>query len=98
MISVRHPASLRDPAGYLINCGNRLIRVIRPQFVSDYRLLLTGSWLQEQCQTGTVAAFSILDTNEAIELVGPEAANCLCLEHKVISFPSFPSEWPLEML
>jgi len=98
MTSVRHPASLRDPAGYLVKCGNRLMRVIRPEFVNEYRSLLTGSWLQEQCQAGTVAAFRIFDTDEAVGLVGLEAANCLCLEHDVIDFPSYPSEWPLEML
>jgi len=89
---------LRDPAGYLVKCGNRLIRVIRPEFVNECRALLTNSWLQEQCQAGAVAAFRTLHTDEAVELVGPEAADCLCVEHDVINFPSYPSEWPLEML
>lgn len=98
MASLKHPASLRDPAGYLVKCDNRLIRVIRPEFVNEYRLLLTGPWLQGQCQTGTVGAFRILHTDEAVGFVGPEAAECLCLEHDVIDFPSYPTEWPLEML
>lgn len=95
---VRHPASLRDPAGYLVKSGKRLLRVIRPESVREYCLLLTGPWLQQQCQARTIAAYRILDTDEAITLVGPDSANCLCLEHKVIRFPSFPTEWPLEML
>ncbi len=98
MTSVRHSASLRDPAGYLVKCGNRLIRVIRPEFVNEYRLLLTSSWLQELSQAGSVATYRILHTDEAVGILGHEVANCLCLEHEVISLPSYPSEWPLEML
>lgn len=98
MTSVRHPASLRDPAGYLVKCGSRLIRVIKPEFIVEYRLLLTSLWFQELCGAGTIAAFRILHPDEAVELVGPKAVDCLCLDHDVISFPSYPSEWPLEML
>jgi SAM-dependent methyltransferase len=98
MTSVRHPASLRDPAGYLVKCGNRLLRLVRPGFVDEYRSLFSGTWLQEEVQAGTVAAFRILPTDEAVELLGQEADNGLCLEHEVISFPSYPAEWPLEML
>jgi len=98
MINVRHPASFRDPAGYVIKCDNRLIRVIRPEFIEEYRELLATSWLHEQCQSRNVAAFRVLHVDDAIELLGHESADCLCLEHKIISFPSYPSEWPLEML
>ncbi len=98
MISAKHTASLRDPAGYLVKCENQLIRVIKPEFANEYRKLLTGSWLNDQCQAGTIAAFRFLSTDEAVSLVGIEAANCLCLDHTIISFPSYPSEWPLEML
>jgi hypothetical protein len=98
MTSCRHPASLRDPAGYLIECGNRLIRVIRPEFSTEYREILSSKWLQAQCQSRTVAAFRVLQPDEAVEVAGVEAAQGLCLEHGVISFPSYPSERPLEML
>ena len=98
MTSVRHPASLRDPAGYLVRCGARLVRVIRPDFVGVHQTLLTGPWVQGLCQSGAVSGFRVLPPGEAEALVGPESAGCLCLEHDVIGFPSFPSEWPLEML
>lgn len=98
MINIKHPASLRDPAGYLVNCGNRLIRVIRPEFVNEYQMLLSSPWLLEQCKVGTIAAFRILENYQATRLLGSKAANCLCLEHEVICFPSYPTEWPLEML
>ena len=98
MTSCRHSASLRDPAGYLVECGSRLIRVIRPEFSAEYREILSSNWLQAQCQSSTVATFRVLLPDEAVEVVGADAAQGLCLEHNVVSFPSFPSEWPLEML
>jgi len=94
----RHPASLRDPAGYLVQCGNRLLRVIRPDYKKEYYEILTSSWLNNKCKDHTVASFRILDTTEASGLIGHVANNCLCLEHDIIGFPSYPSEWPLEML
>ena len=97
-MSSRHPASLRDPAGYLVKCGDRLLRVIRPEYKTEYADLLSASWIKEECQNQNVASYHILGTPEALELIGPEAENCLCIEHNVISFPSFPTEWPLEML
>jgi len=97
-MSNKHPASLRDPAGYLVTCGDRLVRVIRPEYKAEYLELLNASWLQEECKHQNVASFRILGTREALELIGPEAENCLCVEHNVIKFPSFPTEWPLEML
>ena len=89
---------MRDPAGYLVHCGNRLLRIVTPEFVGEYRKIFAGLWLQEQQQAGVVAGFRILEPDEAVELVGADSINCLCLEHDVISFPSYPSEWPLEML
>jgi SAM-dependent methyltransferase len=97
-MSIKHPASLRDPAGYLLKYQDRLIRVIRHEYKTEYAALLSASWIQEECQKQNVASYHILCTPEALELVGPEAGNCLCIEHNVISFPSFPTEWPLEML
>ncbi len=98
MASARHPASLRDPAGYLVKIDDRLIRIVRPEYVGEYRALLSAVWLQEQCRSGAVSPFRMLGEEEAAELVGVEAADCLCVEHDAISFPSYPSEWPLEML
>ncbi len=89
---------MRDPAGYLVTCGGRLVRIVRPGYVGAHEGLLTGPWVQALCGSGAVSGFRILPADEAVALVGHEAVGCLCLEHDVIRFPSYPSEWPLEML
>lgn len=98
MIPTRHPASLRDPAGYLYESNGRLYRLIRPEFSGQYRQILESPWMLEQCSAGNIIEFRILQASEASTCIGSESDGSLCLEHKTVNFPSYPYEWPLEML
>ncbi|WP_052263265.1 methyltransferase domain-containing protein [Geobacter pickeringii] len=99
--------SFRDPAGRLHFIGPHLIRQIRAEAAPVYRSLLQGEVLRGLIASGDLIGTEILDGGHTVlahhcrrqECEPPLAAKeDLFLTHEVIPFPSFPSEWPAEML
>lgn len=78
----------RDPGGRLVFEGSRVLRLVNEAGMDAMRLLRESPVIQRQ-----VAAGRFIST----ELVSESVMGCV-LEHPRIEFPSYPVEWPAEML
>lgn len=98
--------SFRDPAGGLVALDGRLIRLVNSEGASDLQAFLASpvasSWMESRRLVATrtlagSAAEAVLGDERVQPLLarfGPE----LVLEHEPLEFPSYPYEWPPEML
>src|SRR5437660_678156 len=97
--------SFRDPAGSLCAIGDRILRVVAFG-ASDLQGFLSSNTARKYTAAGTVVRTSILTDSQAADaLADPDlrsvydALNAKTLvEHERIPFPSYPYEWPAEML
>ena len=98
--------SFRDPAGYLLNVDGRIIRMVRQPAVLDFTASLSSAAAREFTETGRLIHTRIMDSSEAQHLLRrmefaelPDREDVgIIAEHERIPFPSFPYEWPPEML
>lgn len=98
--------SFRDPAGHLLPFNGRILRVINQSGEPDLRAFLNSPTAQRLTDTGWLVRTKLLGPAEINEL--PTAAGLsgslaqseaiLVVEHERVPFPSFPYEWPPEML
>jgi len=73
---------------------------------SEFEAFLASSVVQRRVEAGQIIPYRVLDPSEACELAekyelteyGALARDDFILEHERIPFPSFPYEWPPEML
>ncbi|MBI4463056.1 MAG: methyltransferase domain-containing protein [Acidobacteria bacterium] len=102
----RSATSFRDPGGRLIQHEGRVVRFVAPGSVSDLEGFLVSATVERFGAAGNLVASRRMDPAEgrawlakagAADLGGPTEA-ALFLEHERIPFPSFPYEWPPEML
>ncbi len=84
-------ASFRDPAGSLLHLEGKLLRVVKPEAAADLGAFLASACAKEFFEQGLLPA----TTNLTPQASGQTE---LVLEHERIPFPSFPYEWPPEML
>jgi SAM-dependent methyltransferase len=99
-------ASFRDPDGRLLAVDGRIIRIIKKSAASDLQAFLTSSALTGFLKTGKLvrtdfleaAAIKSLSANETVTSALEDVGECVFVEHERIPFPSFPYEWPPEML
>jgi len=99
-------ASFRDPGGCLYRLDNRILRVINPRGEGDAKAFLTSSRGQALMESGRVIRSRLLSSAETMEqLADPDlrelynhANGCILVEHERLPFPSYPYEWPAEML
>lgn len=94
--------SLRDPAGCLLDAGDRLLRLVLPEAASHAiaalrspgvaRLVAEKSWIPSR----------LVEPEEAASAIALSPGDCvpgaLWLEHPKVFFPSYPAEWAPEML
>jgi SAM-dependent methyltransferase len=98
--------SFRDPAGRLIVAEGRILRWISHSHRDEFEAFLASSVVQRRVEAGQIISYRVLDPSEAGELAekyeltesGALARDDFILEHERVSFPSFPYEWPPEML
>lgn len=103
---LRPVSSFRDPAGRIIFAGGRVLRWISPAHRGEFEACLATSVVRGCIEAGRIASYRMLECSEACELVATYelkdsidlTKDDLFLEHEPISFPSFPYEWPPEML
>jgi hypothetical protein len=89
--------SLRDPAGYLIRDGGRLLRVVTLDGVPNARACLDSEVVKRwQAAGGFISVDELNDSDAARAIHSVSAA--MVLEHREIFFPTFPCEWSLAML
>ncbi len=89
-------ASFRDPAGRLHHQGGRLLRTVTPEGADCARLFIDSPAFTQFRDAGQFVDTRVLGHDEA-EAAG--LGDCaLALEHEPLFFPSYPAEWPAEML
>lgn len=98
--------SFRDPAGFCVQTGGRFFRVVTRAGLADFEAFLASPIGIEAIQKGWIVASRKLSMEEARELIpalggllaGVETGDAVVFEHERIPFPSYPCEWPAEML
>jgi 2-polyprenyl-3-methyl-5-hydroxy-6-metoxy-1,4-benzoquinol methylase len=101
------PFSFRDPGGVLVRAGERLFRIVNDRAAADLQVFLSSKVAGEFDKRGALVKTTSLDADETVALLGADEElrrvyesydGRMVLEHERIPFPSFPYEWPAEML
>ncbi len=87
--------SFRDPGGFVFHAGSRLLRAVEPSAFETLERFLASAPARALVAARRLVTTSLPDPREFALHV---PANYRLLEHERIPFPSFPSEWPPEML
>jgi SAM-dependent methyltransferase len=98
--------SLRDPAGTLILRHSRILRIISKAAIHDLLAFLASKQGKEHESSGKLVRTRLLSDSEMAEILqDPEVSKQArgievggIAEHERIPFPSYPYEWPPEML
>lgn len=94
--------SFRDPDGCLFVLPNRVVRLIKESAAAEIRGLIESPWFRKLIDAKQVVESRILPNDESQEFLircrGMVGHDGLVLEHERVDFPSFPYEWPPEML
>ncbi len=85
--------SLRDPSGKLVDWNGRLLRTVEPAVESTLRNVESNAALKAKIDSGHLISFRRLSASEI-----PWENAGLVLEHPRVWFPTYPTEWPAEML
>src|SRR5580765_4494612 len=88
-LDAKTPSSFRDPAGSVIRSRDRILRVVRPEFVAEMEAFLRTQIAREAVEFGTLISTQRLPSS---------SSNDALYEHERVPFPSYPYEWPAEML
>lgn len=99
-------SSFRDPNGALFCSESRIFRVVNAAGLADLRAFLSSAAARKWAESGRLVRTQALDDAAQNELLrDPRVAELFAgihgaaiLEHERIPFPSFPYEWPPEML
>ena len=94
--------SFRDPSGRVVIADNRAFRVVDPDSQETLTAFLTSPLSSELVDREMLVNTRIVEDPELreqlIQLAMPQCPQALVLEHEHIAFPSYPYEWPPEML
>ena len=97
-------ASFRDPAGQLFRIGDRLIRVVGAAGLDDFSAFSQSAAARSFTADGRLVSARLLSADErralsdVPRLTGVLGQAAAVLEHERLWFPSYPYEWPAEML
>lgn len=99
-------SSFRDPNGVLFAWNGRIFRIVNAAGMADLNAFLASGCAAKWASSGALIRTAALGDAEKRELLqAPEIASFyarvggeVILEHERIPFPSFPYEWPPEML
>jgi len=102
----RRLPSFRDPAGRLVVAEGRILRWISHTHRDEFEAFRSSRVVQRRVEASQIVSYRVLDRWEACELAAMYelgdsralARDDLVLEHERVPFPSFPYEWPPEML
>ena len=90
-----HVKSFRDPAGGVFRHQGRVLRTVKPAFVPEFESFLATRVAREGIDSGRIPKTWRLGPTESAGFTRePEAI----FEHERVPFPSYPYEWPAEML
>jgi len=101
-------SSFRDPDGCVVILDNRVLRFVNRSGEQNLRTFLASETARRAFVTGQLVPTYEANPSREVqlaELAGPNGGEangyseaCAVLEHERIPFPSFPYEWPPEML
>ena len=99
-------ASFRDPAGQLFRFPGHIVRAVLPAGAADLGAFLASTAARKFVASGDLVRTEVLSPERLTTSLGAESAAPLLaafpgatfLEHEAIPLPSFPYEWPPEML
>jgi len=99
-------SSFRDPQGVLLATGNRIFRIVNAAGMADVDALLSSAVAGKWAKAGALVSTTVPgDADRGALLEDPRVSDlyrnirgAVILEHERIPFPSFPYEWPPEML
>jgi SAM-dependent methyltransferase len=96
-------SSFRDPAGRVIVLRDRVLRVVNAAGLRDIEALFQSPVARQFLSAGALVPTRVLAQPEVRDLQEPggplaRSASELVLEHERLPFPSYPYEWPPEML
>ncbi len=99
-------SSFRDPAGSLVSIDGRLLRILTEAGEKDATSFLACPKAQLWMQQRKLVSSSVLSASQKAEALTESRLNSLyqrsngkvIIEHEKLWFPSFPYEWPAEML
>ncbi len=106
MLPGHSPVSLRDPAGRLLAVEGRILRLIHPEWVPPFQAFLKSHTAQQYVAAGRLVRTQVLEPaavealleDERLRVFREAGALGMVVEHEAVAFPSFPHEWPAEML
>lgn len=94
--------SFRDPSGRVVIADGRAFRVVDPDYEEMLKAFLASPLSTELVDGEMLINTRIVDDPELrgqlIQIAMPQTPQALVLEHEHIAFPSYPYEWPPEML
>lgn len=99
--------SFRDPGGVLVRSGKRLLRIVSAAAAADFQTFIASKLARHLNEKRALAHTTILDPEETAALLRADGRvrelyearrAAAILEHERIPFPSFPYEWPAEVL
>jgi SAM-dependent methyltransferase len=96
--------TFRDPDGFCLSVGERIIRVVHPEAADRVRTLIKSDFVGQLVSEGKMPWTRVVSGAELAELreqwpAGSAIVNgALVLEHQRIGFASYPHEWSAEML
>ena len=88
--------SFRDPAGRLVEVDGRLLRFVHANASSTVAAFLDSPLARGLTTSGRLVASRVVD--DYLTAPAEVAAWGMVVEHDRVLFPSFPYEWPPEML
>jgi len=99
-------SSLRDPAGCLFAHNGRILRAISREAAPAFQAFHSSSLAQTLASRREIARTTVLGAAEVEALLADPEVERRCreadigmvVEHEAVPFPSFPYEWPPEML
>jgi hypothetical protein len=99
-------ATFRDPAGQLLEVDGRILRVLTESGAADLLAFLESASSRSFRAAGRIVKTDIVDRGEASRTLARHGASgfvdgahvALVVEHEMIRFPTYPSEWSATML
>lgn len=89
----RHPASWRDPAGFVYTRDGVLLRQVQPAWAEEWGAFATSTLAKRLVDTGRLVGWQDAPTSEAFD--GSAAA---VIRPEVVPFVSYPYEWTFGQL
>lgn len=98
----RTTVSFRDPGGRVVIAGSRAFRVVEPDYQETIKSFLASPLSAEMVDGEMLINTRTVNDPELreqlVRIALPQCPHAMVLEHEHIAFPSYPYEWPPEML